>query len=57
MVEIARGGPSLAYENLQTLCRACHRAKTVRFLRTRPSVDRRGRAAKSEDDGPDWFPA
>ncbi len=33
IVEIARGGPALEYSNLRTVCRPCHRAKTVRFLR------------------------
>jgi 5-methylcytosine-specific restriction endonuclease McrA len=32
IVEIARGGPSLEYSNLQTVCRKCHRAKTREFL-------------------------
>ncbi|MCI4337143.1 MAG: HNH endonuclease [Thermoplasmata archaeon] len=52
--EIARGGPSLEYENLQTLCRACHRTKTVAFLRSRHRV-----VVAAPDDSPpgDWFPA
>jgi 5-methylcytosine-specific restriction endonuclease McrA len=33
IVEIARGGAALEYSNLQTICRACHRAKTREFLR------------------------
>jgi len=33
IVEIARGGAALEFSNLQTICRACHREKTVRFLR------------------------
>lgn len=51
--EIARGGAPLSYENLQTLCRACHRAKTVAFLR-----GRRRSAGRTEPSlGPEWFPA
>jgi 5-methylcytosine-specific restriction endonuclease McrA len=58
--EIARGGAPLDYSNLQTLCRPCHRAKTVEFLRgprstaasTAPAPD-----PLASSDGPDWFPA
>ncbi len=32
-LELAIGGPSLSYENLQTICKPCHRAKTLAFLR------------------------
>ncbi|MEM0129706.1 MAG: HNH endonuclease [Thermoplasmata archaeon] len=32
IVEIARGGAALEYANLQTLCRACHAAKTRAYL-------------------------
>lgn len=32
ILEIARGGAALEYANLQTLCRACHREKTLQFL-------------------------
>lgn len=35
IVEIARGGAALEYSNLQTICRACHRAKTRAFARRR----------------------
>ncbi|HEV2317590.1 MAG TPA: HNH endonuclease signature motif containing protein [Thermoplasmata archaeon] len=48
ILEIARGGASLDYANLQTLCRACHRDKTVDFLRGR-------KGAVSELS--EWFPA
>lgn len=34
-LEIARGGASLDYANLQAVCRGCHRAKTRRFLTER----------------------
>lgn len=51
--EIARGGAALAYENLQTLCRACHRDKTVRFLRERRAA---GSLPPADPTG-DWFPA
>jgi 5-methylcytosine-specific restriction endonuclease McrA len=60
IVELARGGPSLALDNLQTLCRACHRAKTVRFLRERsgrPADLARRESADGDDAFPDWFPA
>ncbi|MCI4362987.1 MAG: HNH endonuclease [Thermoplasmata archaeon] len=57
--EIAVGGAPLDYDNLQTLCRPCHRAKTSRFLR-----DRRGSRAAPlpsapdpRSEGPEWFPA
>ncbi len=36
-VEIANGGAALAYDNLQTVCRPCHREKTRRFVRSRAS--------------------
>lgn len=55
IVEIARGGASLDYDNLQTLCRSCHREKTVQFLRTR-----RTDAIAPATVGPievEWFPA
>jgi 5-methylcytosine-specific restriction endonuclease McrA len=64
--EIALGGPALDYTNLQTMCRACHRAKTAGFLRARA---RAARAAPPQEGGrplgspqgsaeaPDWFPA
>lgn len=35
ILEIARGGAALEYSNLQTVCRACHREKTLRFLRSK----------------------
>lgn len=61
IVEIARGGPSLDYLNLQTVCRSCHREKTRRFLRERHT---RG-GARAESVAPsvatewaaEWFPA
>ena len=39
IVEIAAGGAALEYSNLQTVCRDCHRAKTLRFLRARRTLD------------------
>ncbi len=71
IVEIARGGAALEYENLQTLCTGCHREKTRAFLtgrRSGPLRRRRapatgpipGPTAAAEDDGPEpaeWFPA
>jgi 5-methylcytosine-specific restriction endonuclease McrA len=39
IVEIASGGAALEYSNLQTVCRDCHRAKTVRFLSSRSTLD------------------
>ena len=60
IVEIARGGAPLSYENLQTLCRRCHHAKTARFLRGR-SVRSPGPASRpsplAEEPAFDWFPA
>jgi 5-methylcytosine-specific restriction enzyme A len=59
IVEIARGGAPLDYLNLQTVCRSCHRRKTVEFLRARP----RGAAPTLPPGGPEgewgaaWFPA
>jgi 5-methylcytosine-specific restriction protein A len=50
IVEIAAGGASLEYSNLQTLCRGCHREKTSAFLRAR------GRSTPPALD-PEWFPA
>lgn len=62
IVEIARGGPSLSYDNLQTLCRRCHRAKTSRYLRVRARARAEspgaGTVAPLAYDGSfDWFPA
>ena len=63
-LEIARGGPSLEYENLQTICRPCHRAKTAAFLRARAGRARRGTASPRLDEATaapgwesPWFPA
>lgn len=39
IVEIAVGGPALEYSNLQTVCRDCHRAKTLGFLSARRTLD------------------
>ncbi|MFZ0891619.1 MAG: HNH endonuclease signature motif containing protein [Thermoplasmata archaeon] len=36
ILEIGSGGAPLDYDNLQTLCRPCHREKTRKYLRTRP---------------------
>jgi 5-methylcytosine-specific restriction endonuclease McrA len=62
IVEIGRGGAPLDYDNLQTLCRACHREKTRRFLRSLGSTLRR--PADSQEPFPSplegtmpWFPA
>ncbi|HUI38963.1 MAG TPA: HNH endonuclease signature motif containing protein, partial [Thermoplasmata archaeon] len=62
ILEIARGGPPLSYENLQTLCRPCHRVKTATFLRSRREGTLRGILTPSEGTesagtGSDWFPA
>lgn len=63
-LEIGRGGPALEYENLQTLCRACHRAKTAAFLRTRARTRRTPEVARPLSEAePEpgwhagWFPA
>ena len=65
IVEIARGGASLDYLNLQTVCRACHRVKTRAFLRT-SRAERSGWSdllgTKAENGtrsewGAGWFPA
>jgi 5-methylcytosine-specific restriction endonuclease McrA len=63
-LEIARGGPSLEYENLQTICRRCHRAKTGQFLKARAAArrapggrrDLRTAVAEPGWETP-WFPA
>jgi len=52
--EIASGGPSLSYDNLQTLCKDCHRSKTASFLRSRWQ---RVTLPIDPDDLPEWFPA
>jgi 5-methylcytosine-specific restriction protein A len=64
ILEIARGGPSLDYANLQTLCRRCHRQKTAEFLRNRRSQSRERRTILADPVFPgarfeasDWFPA
>lgn len=63
-LEIARGGPALEYENLQTICRRCHRAKTAAFLRERARARRMGSELTDPRVGPAepgweaaWFPA
>ncbi len=38
IVEVACGGASLEYSNLQTICRECHHAKTLAFLRSRRAI-------------------
>ena len=48
IVEVARGGASLEYSNLQTLCRACHREKTRRFA----GRGRSGGEAEPDASGP-----
>ncbi|MCI4345145.1 MAG: HNH endonuclease [Thermoplasmata archaeon] len=57
--EIALGGAPLDYNNLQTLCRPCHRAKTSRFLRERRGVRVGGPPAAPDSpiESPEWFPA
>ena len=55
--EIALGGPSLDYANLQTLCRPCHRRKTRQFLRIRPVLNLGNDGSPTERAGPEWFPA
>jgi 5-methylcytosine-specific restriction endonuclease McrA len=60
IVEIARGGPPLDPANLQTLCRACHAAKTRAFLRNRASRPVEVRADASGPVGlepAEWFPS
>jgi 5-methylcytosine-specific restriction endonuclease McrA len=49
IVEIARGGASLEYSNLQTVCRECHGRKTREFLRQPRAVRS---AASIAGDGP-----
>ncbi|MGA8710846.1 MAG: HNH endonuclease [Thermoplasmata archaeon] len=39
IVEIAAGGAALEYSNLQTVCRDCHRVKTLQFLAGRRTLD------------------
>ncbi|MCI4331527.1 MAG: HNH endonuclease [Thermoplasmata archaeon] len=60
IVEVALGGASLDYDNLQTVCRPCHRRKTTEFLHRRAVVRRMSRAAEVRerpDEPPAWFPA
>jgi 5-methylcytosine-specific restriction protein A len=60
IVEIARGGGSLDYGNLQTLCKSCHRRKTAGFLRGRARGARPVRSgvhASPAAPEPEWFPA
>ncbi|MFZ1022589.1 MAG: HNH endonuclease signature motif containing protein [Thermoplasmata archaeon] len=62
ILEIGRGGAPLDYENLQTLCRSCHREKTRRFLRTRvrpgaPNGSESRSFDPSEPAEAAWFPA
>jgi len=46
IVEIAAGGAALEYSNLQTVCRDCHRLKTLHFVRGRRTLD--GSSPRSE---------
>jgi len=39
IVEIAAGGAALEYSNLQTVCRDCHRVKTLRFMHGRRTLE------------------
>lgn len=39
IVEIAAGGAALEYSNLQTVCRDCHRVKTLVFMSGRRTLD------------------
>ncbi|MCI4369178.1 MAG: HNH endonuclease [Thermoplasmata archaeon] len=62
ILEVATGGPSLDYANLQTVCKPCHRAKTVAFARWRADARRaapgdREAASQSADWLVDWYPA
>ncbi len=54
IIELAAGGAALDYANLQTVCRTCHRAKTLPFLRGRPMAPK---GAPREDWVSDWFPS
>ncbi len=47
IVEIAAGGAALEYSNLQTVCRDCHRLKTLQFLSQRRTLDAFGTAAEA----------
>ncbi|MCI4370056.1 MAG: HNH endonuclease [Thermoplasmata archaeon] len=62
IVEIARGGAPLDPANLQTLCKGCHRAKTLAFLRGRVRARTSAPPAPRSDgrgsfDVAEWFPA
>lgn len=57
--EIAAGGATFDYTNLQTICRPCHRAKTAQFNRARrsaPLPDARGNSPAA-DWWLEWFPS
>lgn len=59
IVEVARGGASLDYLNLQTVCKRCHREKTRRFLAGRRGAPRPREppAVEPSEWGAAWFPA
>jgi 5-methylcytosine-specific restriction endonuclease McrA len=63
ILELALGGAPLAYENLQTLCKPCHRKKTVSFLRVRRtptqslSFEEERAGPLETENPPEWFPA
>jgi 5-methylcytosine-specific restriction endonuclease McrA len=63
VLELARGGAEFDPENLQTLCRPCHRLKTAAFLRrwnaARSAAARAtsAAAARSASTDVEWFPA
>ncbi len=64
VIELAAGGRPLEFANLQTVCRPCHRAKTVQFVRwragrARPRPPAIGAAGAPEPESwvSPWFPA
>ncbi len=64
VIELAAGGRPLEFANLQTVCRACHRAKTVQFVRWRAGRTPSRRATQVATAAPEpegwtspWFPA
>ena len=60
VIELAAGGAPLDYANLQTVCRPCHRRKTLQFVRWRAGGARRRRSVRGAADdlwALEWFPS
>lgn len=55
IIEVVRGGAPLGLANLQTLCLACHKAKTARLAGERATERRAAQQAKEDAVQPRLF--